>query len=290
MTVQTVMTADAAFTVGGVGYLPYGEFRLDDCPVDPLVRSDLPDLLRAGLLCNDARLERDADQWRIVGDPTEGALAVLAAKAGLDLSCESELRPRTDVIPFESEHRFMATLHHDHAGHGFIYVKGAPEQVLAMCTRERRVGADQSLERAAWEARVEAAAAQGQRVLACAFRALTEERRDLRFADVETGHTLLGLFGIIDPPREEAIRAVAVCRAAGIRVKMITGDHQATATAIAAQLGIGAGADRGAAMTGADIEGLNDAQLRGCSTPMRPSCRSGSTRPRSTPPHGCASW
>ncbi len=260
MTVQTVMTADATFTVGGVGYLPYGEFRLAGTPVDPLARSELPDLLRAGLLCNDARLERDADQWRIVGDPTEGALAVLAAKAGLDLSRESELRPRTDVIPFESAHRFMATLHHDHAGHGFIYMKGAPEQVLAMCTRERCGGADRPLERAAWEARVEAAAAQGQRVLACAFRALTEERRDLRCADVETGLTLLGLFGIIDPPREEAIRAVAACRAAGIRVKMITGDHQATATAIAAQLGIGAG--RGAAMTGADIEGLNDAQLR----------------------------
>ncbi|WP_083925015.1 HAD-IC family P-type ATPase [Lamprocystis purpurea] len=264
MTVQTVMTADAAFTVGGVGYLPYGEFRLDDCPIDPLVQSDLPDLLRAGLLCNDARLERDADQWRIVGDPTEGALAVLAAKAGLDLSRESELRPRTDVIPFESAHRFMATLHHDHAGHGFVYVKGAPEQVLAMCTRERRAGADEPLERAAWEARVEGAAAQGQRVLACAFQALPEERRDLRFADVETGLTLLGLFGIIDPPRDEAIRAVAACRAAGIRVKMITGDHQATATAIAAQLGIGAGAGRGAAMTGADIAGLNDAQLRAC--------------------------
>ncbi len=262
MTVQSVITAERTFQVGGVGYAPHGELRLDGRPVDPLAQDDLLDLLRAGLLCNDARLERDADQWHIAGDPTEGALVVLAAKAGLDPRTESEMRPRTDAIPFESVHRFMATLHHDHAGHGFVYLKGAPERILAMCAWERRAGEDRPLELAAWEAQVEAVAGRGQRVLACAFRAATDGRRDLRFADVEAGLTLLGLFGIIDPPREEAIRAVAACRTAGIRVKMITGDHRATATAIAAQLGVGTGAGTGGAMTGTEIEGLDDAQLR----------------------------
>ncbi|WP_295393590.1 HAD-IC family P-type ATPase [uncultured Thiodictyon sp.] len=261
MTVQSVITAGQIVAVGGAGYAPHGEFCHHDTPIDPLAEGDLLELLRAGLLCNDAQLQRDEEQWHIVGDPTEGALTVLAAKAGLDLPSECGMRPRTDVIPFESEHRFMATLHHDHAGHGFVYLKGAPEQVMAMCTWERHAGEDRPLAHAAWEVHIEALAGRGQRVLACAFQAATADRRDLAFADVASGLTLLGLFGIMDPPREEAIRAVAACRAAGIRVKMITGDHRATAAAIAAQLGIGAAGGGGAAMTGTEIESLSDAQL-----------------------------
>ena len=257
MTVQSVITAAGAFEVGGVGYEPHGEFRPLEPSGEPALPPDLTELLRAGLLCNDAQLERKAGQWQIDGDPTEGSLVVLAAKAGLDAQSEGETRPRTDVIPFESEHRFMATLHHDHAGHGFVYLKGAPERVLTMCTQERHYGEDRPLDLAAWEARIEELAAHGQRVLACAFRPAETDQRELRFADVEGGLTLLGLFGIIDPPREEAIRAIAACRAAGIRVKMITGDHKATALAIAAQLGIGAQA----ALAGAEIETLDDAQL-----------------------------
>jgi magnesium-transporting ATPase (P-type) len=257
MTVQTAVTAASLYTVGGVGYAPYGEFRLDDRPVDPLAHGDLPELLRAGLLCNDARLERVGEQWQIAGDPTEGALVVLAAKAGLEPFIAGETLPRRDVIPFESEHRFMATLHHDHTGHGFIYLKGAPERVLGLCTRERRDGADRPLDHDAWEERIADLAARGQRVLACAFGPGTDGRCDLRFADLEGGLTLLGLLGITDPPREEAIRAVAACRSAGIRVKMITGDHPGTAMAIAAQLGIGAGT----ALTGAEIERLSDPAL-----------------------------
>ena len=227
------MTAAAVFEVGGAGYEPRGEICRAGRGVEPAAEGDLTELLRAGLLCNDARLRRQGAQWSIDGDPTEAALVVAAAKAGLDAEYEGEARPRTDVIPFESEHRFMATLHHDHAGHGFVYLKGAPERVLAMRAQERRDGEDRPLDLAAWEAQVEAVAASGQRVLACAFAPAPPQRRDLRFADVEAGLTLLGLVGIMDPPREEAIRAVAACHAAGIRVKMITGDHKATAIAIA---------------------------------------------------------
>jgi len=257
MTVQSVITSEHAYEVGGVGYEPRGEFRLAGRPVEPGAHPDLQELLRAGLLCNDAVVREKDSQWTIDGDPTEGALVVAAAKAGLDAPLEAEMRPRTDVIPFESEHRFMATLHHDHAGHGFIYLKGAPERVLEMCTQVRVAGEDHPLDRSVWEARIEAVAARGQRVLACAFRPAETDHRDLRFADVEGGLTLLGLFGMIDPPREEAVRAVAACHAAGIRVKMITGDHKATAAAIAAQLGIGADA----ALNGIELEALSDAQL-----------------------------
>ncbi len=257
MTVQSAVTAAGAFEVGGVGYEPHGEFRPESPTGEPAMPPDLTELLRAGLLCNDARLDRREEQWHIDGDPTEGALVVVAAKAGLDAQREGETRPRTDVIPFESEHRFMATLHHDHAGHGFVYLKGAPERVLLMCTQERCNGEDRRLDLAAWEARIDALAARGQRVLACAFRPAQTDQRDLRFADVEAGLTLLGLFGIVDPPREEVIRAIATCSAAGIRVKMITGDHKATALAIAAQLGI----DAESALDGAEIETLDDAQL-----------------------------
>ena len=184
---------------------------------------------------------------------------VAARKAGLDPRLEAEQRPRTDVIPFESEHRFMATLHHDHAGHGFVYLKGAPERVLEMCVQERAAGEDRPLRRDHWERGVEQLAARGQRVLAVAFRAAADEHRALRFEDVEGGLTLLGLFGMVDPPREEAIRAVAECHAAGIRVKMITGDHAATAVAIAARLDIGDGEH---ALTGIELERLGEAELR----------------------------
>jgi magnesium-transporting ATPase (P-type) len=258
MTVQSVITAAHAFELGGVGYEPRGEFRLDGGAVEPGAYPDLQELLRAGLLCNDAQLDRHEDQWRIDGDPTEGALVVAARKAGLEARLEAEQRPRTDVIPFESEHRFMATLHHDHAGYGFVYIKGAPERMLDMCARERVAGDDRPLDRAAWEARIETVAARGQRVLACAFRTAETGHRDLQFADVDGGLTLLGLFGMIDPPRDEAVRAIADCHAAGIRVKMITGDHKATASAIAAQLGIGAET----ALSGVELETLNDTQLR----------------------------
>ncbi len=152
----------------------------------------------------------------MAGDPTEGALVVAAVKAGLDAAIEAERYPRTDVIPFESEHRFMATLHHDHAGHGFVYVKGAPERLLEMCSHERAApeGGVRPLDRDRWQARVEELAARGMRVLALACRAVGSDHRTLGFEDIEAGLTLLGLVGLMDPPRAEAVRAVAACQGA----------------------------------------------------------------------------
>ncbi|CAG0951593.1 H+-transporting ATPase [Rhodocyclaceae bacterium] len=260
MTVQRVVTAGRVFEVDGAGYAPHGGFSVDGAELAPQDAPELADIARAALFCNDAVLHEAGGAWKLEGDPTEGALLTLALKAGLDRHHESESLPRVDAIPFESEHRFMATLHHDHAGHAFAFVKGAPERLLQMCVRQRVAGEDRPLDAGYWHRQVEALAAAGQRVLALAEAPMEKGKRELDFADVEQGLTLLALVGIIDPPRAEAIAAVAQCRAAGIRVKMITGDHGVTARAIGAAMGIG---DGRRVLTGAEIEALDDAALRG---------------------------
>ena len=259
MTVQTLATAAYTVEVSGVGYDPHGGFSLLG---NPIVLTDLPDVMelaRAGMLCNDADLSHVDGVWRINGDPTEGALVTLARKAALDIHFELEMCPRTDVIPFESQHRFMSTLHHDHAGHGFIYIKGAPERVLEMCAFQRSLGEDHPLNSRSWHDRIEQMASRGQRVLAVAFASTNHEHRELRFRDVEQGLTMLGLFGIIDPPRAEAIDAVRQCQQAGIRVKMITGDHLVTARTIGLQMHIGDGKQ---ALSGQILETLSDEELK----------------------------
>jgi len=193
------------------------------------------------------------------GDPTEGALVVLGMKAGVAPPTAAEEFPRIDAIPFESEHRFMATLHNDHDGHKFIYMKGAPEKVLEMCTQQRSKGEDKPIDEAYWQNKFDEIASKGQRILAVAFKAAENTKQELKFSDVTEEMTLLGLCGIIDPPRTEAIKAIERCRSAGIRVKMITGDHVATARAIGIKMGIGDGAS---AVTGEDIENMSDFQIR----------------------------
>jgi magnesium-transporting ATPase (P-type) len=190
----------------------------------------------------------------------EGALVTFACKAGLDPEELRAANPQTDAIPFDAQHRFMATLHHDHAGHAAIHVKGAPERLLSMCTSQHcEEDGARPLDTEWWHARAHEIAAQGQRVIAIATREVSPEMRTLRFEDVEGGLTLLGLVGLIDPPREEAVAAVADCAAAGIRVKMITGDHAGTARAIARQLGL---ANPDAVLTGAEIDALTEDDLR----------------------------
>jgi len=263
MTVQTVIGTDAIFEVSGSGYAPEGGFSREGERADPEAYPLLREVAHAALLCNDAEL-RDTDAgWQLAGDPTEGALLTLAMKAGLDPRQTREALPRSDVIPFESEHRFMATLNHDHDGRGFIYLKGAPERVLALCEAQNSADGEAPLDPDFWHARMEAAAAEGMRLLALAVR--HETTATLNFSDIEDGgFTLLAVLGLADPPREEAIQAVADCRAAGIRVKMITGDHAATALAIGKQLGLGGHSPNEAvrATTGAEIEALDAAQLR----------------------------
>jgi magnesium-transporting ATPase (P-type) len=258
MTVQRVITATQVFEVSGTGYAPHGGLSIAGKEVNIAEHAEMFDLLRAGLLCNDAALHESGGEWHIAGDPTEGALVTLAAKSGLDAVFEHESLPRTDLIPFESEHRFMATLHHDHAGHAFVFVKGAVEQVLEMCHLQRALGEDEALDLAYWHGRMAEAGALGQRVLALAMKIVGDGQRELNFGDMRGGYTLLGMVGISDPPREEAIAAVRDCHEAGIRVKMVTGDHAETARAIATQLGIG----NGHALSGYELDALDEAALR----------------------------
>jgi magnesium-transporting ATPase (P-type) len=262
MTVQKLATAEHVFDISGVGYEPEGGVYLkgtgvsaDDCP-------ELEEIARAAVLCNDAQLNRGADEsWQVAGDPTEGALLAFAVKTGKDPAWEREKRPRTDAIPFESEHRLMATLHHDHKGSGYIYVKGAPERILEMCDRQGGLLENQdALDSGYWHRCAREFAADGLRVLAIAGKLVEDSKREVNFADLENGFTLLALVGIIDPPREEAIAAVKTCTGAGIRVKMITGDHVDTAQAIGERLGIGLGKPT---LSGAQIEAMNDEQLQG---------------------------
>jgi magnesium-transporting ATPase (P-type) len=258
MTVASVATERSLVAVSGAGYAPEGGFAVEGVPRDPEAVPHLVDLARAGVLCADAHLSRGPKGWAVAGDPMEGALVTLALKAGLDPEAERALRPRRDVIPFDAVHRFMAVLC-DAPGAGLIVVKGAPERLLEMCAAQRDTVGDEPIDPAYWRQRAAEIAARGERVLAVATRPAPHGLADFDFAHVETGLTLLGLVGFIDPPRPEAVAAVAECRAAGIDVKMITGDHAGTAEAIARQLGLGNGAP---ALTGAEIDALDDAALR----------------------------
>lgn len=259
MTVQHVVTADGRYHASGVGYAPEGDIVADDGSRDAAGRPDLLAALQAGMLCNDSALERTEDAWRIVGDPTEGALLVLGAKGGLDLAALSAQWPRRDSIPFESENRYMAT-HHCLAGcDDWILVKGAPERVLAMCNRQLGGESPCAIDVDYWRRMANDIAARGLRLLALARKAGKPAHGMLAPSDMEDGFVMLALVGIIDPPRTEAITAVAQCHAAGIRVKMITGDHADTARAVGAQLGIGIGRP---AVTGVEIALMDDAELR----------------------------
>ena len=252
MTVRHVVTAGGVTEIAGSGYVPEGGLS---GPQDRIRDA----LARAALLCNDARLVERDGQWTVLGDPMEGALVTLAAKAGLHAEIERETRSRLDEIPFDAQHRFMATLHDDPDGTRRIFVKGAPERVLAMCKDQADEDGTGAVDPAYWRRHIDAAAAQGERVLGFAT-ALADPRSDrLRFDMVETGLTFLGICGFIDPPRPEAVAAVAECRSAGIAVKMITGDHNGTALAIARQLAI---SDAPKALEGGALDAMPDEALR----------------------------
>ena len=258
MTVQRVYTAAHRYDIGGVGYMPEGDIRGADgqpCAADKA--HDLQELARAGSLCNSASLSQQDGQWTITGDPTEAALLTLAGKVGLQLAREQANLPRVDAIPFSSERRCMGSLHHDHSGHGLIYLVGAPERLLQVCNRQWRDGSPEPLDPRRWHQVLEEGASQGLRMLGLALRPLPAPQHELSYEDLEGDMVLLGLVGMLDPPRDEAIAAIAECHAAGVKVKMITGDHAATAAAIAARLGLGTQPP----LTGADLDQLDDAQL-----------------------------
>ena len=275
MMVQSVATAAGGFDVSGNGYEPKGAFTRDGRPVDPQEDAVLDQLARATLLCNDATLRRGETGWVVDGDPMEGAFVSFAAKAGYDVALTRKQYPRTDEIPFDARHRFMATLHHGHDGKTVLYLKGAPENVIAMCDSALGAQGKEPFDKDAWHRRIETLASRGQRVLALATKAMPEGSRDLTFKDVEDGLVLLGITGLIDPPREEAIAAIGECVDAGISVKVITGDHAATAGAIAGQLGL---PNHRAVMTGEMLETLDEPDFRDAA-------RSTTVFARATPEH-----
>jgi magnesium-transporting ATPase (P-type) len=259
MMVASVAVTGHFFSFDGSGYDPEGSVWLADNRVNGRDHLHLAELARAAASCNDASLHSREGFWTVEGDPMEGALLALAGKVGVDVRRELSARTRTDQIPFDSRHKFMATLHHDHPGHADIFVKGAPEQVLAMCAEQRGAsGNGEALDEAYWTETADNMAVQGQRVLAIATREVEREQTAVGFADVEGGLVLVGLVGLIDPPRTESIEAVAECRRAGIRVKMITGDHAGTAAAIGRLIGLENPDD---VLTGRQLDEMDDAEL-----------------------------
>ncbi len=259
MAVTEVALAEASLTITGEGYSTSGELFLDGQPAGQATPASFGRLARTALLCNDAHLRSEEGNWRVEGDPMEGALLAMAGRAGLNLREERARWRRNDAIPFDAAYRFMATLDHDHEGHAAISVKGAPEAVLAMCDRQDAGGEEvEALDQAFWSERAAVLAGEGQRVLALAWCPVEPTQTVLERSEVDNGLILLGLVGLADPPRPEAIEAVAECRRAGIRVKMITGDHAGTARAIAARVGL-ARPDR--SLTGAEIEHISDEEL-----------------------------
>lgn len=260
MMVSAVVTADRTFQVEGSGYQPEGHFRSEaGKPLDPAADPVLEELSLAALLCNDAGLRHSGEGWTVDGDPMEGALVSLAIKAGHDADAARVNFLRLNEIPFDSRHCYMATLNarNDHAP--VVYVKGAPERILEMCIHVATLDGERQLDPESWHRRIDQLATNGQRVIALARRTTNDSTREITPAAVEQGLTLLGLVGLIDPPRPEAIAAIAECKAAGIRVKMITGDHAATARAIAIQLGL---ADNPTTVTGQELDALEDAAFR----------------------------
>jgi calcium-translocating P-type ATPase len=250
MTVRRIVTATHEILVDGAGYVPEGTLT-------PAPDATARQLITAAALCNDAQLhERDGD-WIVDGDPMEGALLTLALKAQCDPAELRTQQPRRDEIPFDAQHRFMATLH-DSSDGPLLLVKGAPERLLTMsrCQLDGD-GAEQPLDEGHWDAAIARTAASGERVLGFALRRLGQSPQRLDFGDADQ-LLFLGIAGFIDPPRAEATEAVAQCRSAGIAVKMITGDHAATAAAIATQLGI---AEQPQVVTGAELDSVDDAQL-----------------------------
>jgi magnesium-transporting ATPase (P-type) len=260
MTVQAVVVAGSELSVTGTGYRPAGEIvGLETARAGGV----LDECLRAGALCNDSRVAESDGAWHAVGDPTEAALLVAARKGGLDPDRERAQRPRLATIPFRSERAYMATLHGGDDRPPTVYVKGAVERVLAMCASAAGADGPAELDRDAVLDRAHELGARGLRVLALARGPRPTGQPGLDPGDVGELE-LLGLQAMLDPPRPQAARAVAACRGAGIEVKMITGDHAATARSIAARIGLGETADGESApraLTGAEIAACPDSEL-----------------------------
>jgi len=254
MTVTSFSVAGKVYTVEGTGYKPEGEIRFEDEPIEVSKHPVANRLMQVIKACNDAQLTKNEDKWAVDGDPTEGALITLAHKSGY-----GEFDPeRIDHIPFESEHKYMATLN-ELDGERYIFLKGAPEKLMEICETEKTDDSTQKLQNDFWNQEIERQANEGRRLIGAAFKKVDNTVSEIEHEDVESGMIFLGVLGMIDPPRPEAIESIKACKEAGIQVKMITGDHVVTARAIGKELGIGDGTK---AINGQELENMNDEELK----------------------------
>ena len=262
MLVTSVLTDKHSFSLGGEGYSPTGSLSLNEEVIEPSEHHLLDKIARAALLCNDASIKLSGDTWQAVGDPMEGALLAFSGKVGLQSAQENKIWSRTDVIPFDADHRYMATLNHNHDGESYVFIKGAPERILAMCAKQVSSQSETEtslLDLEYWQKQADSIASAGQRVLAFGYIPLESHQSVLSREAIDGNVQLLGMLGMIDPPREEAIKAVAECHSAGIKVKMITGDHAGTALAIAKKIGL---TNIQTVLTGKEIDRLDDLALQ----------------------------
>jgi magnesium-transporting ATPase (P-type) len=249
MTVQSIWTPYESFFVTGIGYSPEGQiFPQSVCAPNKEDNKGIHEILLAAVLCNDASIEQRENRWIAHGDPTEIALIVASRKRGFH---EDSLRmewPRVDVIPFVCEKRIMATLNNSPSNEKMIFLKGAPETVIEICQSD-----PQSI-----HTEVENMTRQGMRVIAVAKKNLSTDHQSLEEHDIKEGFVLLGLVGMMDPPREGALESIKACQEAGITVKMITGDHPLTASVIGHELGL---IGNKKVITGLELDQLNSNEL-----------------------------
>ncbi len=260
MTVKIIYDGKDTYEVEGSGYTPEGKILYEGFPINMKEKHHLINVLRIGLLCNESSVYLEDGDYKIEGDPTEAALIISAIKGGLEIEVEKERYKQIALIPFESERGYMATLH-IHKGKKYIYVKGAPERVIEMCIRD---GYGNDIDREKILTKATEFAKRGLRVLAFAYREVSDDIEELTCKEVEKcdaihGLVFAGLQGMIDPPRPEAIEAIKGCKKAGIRVIMITGDHAVTAKAIGEMLGIGESKSK--VLTGKDLSKMSDEEL-----------------------------
>lgn len=254
MTVTSVITADKEYEVEGTGYRPKGDITHKGNVVNVEDEPVLLQFIQAAKASNNAEVYEKDGQWKITGAPTEGAMLTLSHKAGLE-----QFNPeRIDSVPFESEHKYMATLNRVE-NNVFVFLTGAPDKLLGFCTKQYTQDGLQEIDKAYWEQKMEQIAKKGQRMLGVAFEKADDNLAKIDKDSCEKNKVFLGVTGIVDPPRDEVLEAIKECKSAGVQVKMITGDHAVTAKTIGRQIGIGDGEK---AMTGAQLEEMTDEQLR----------------------------
>ncbi|WP_344773472.1 HAD-IC family P-type ATPase [Gryllotalpicola kribbensis] len=263
MTARAVRTAARAYEIEGTGYAPLGAVTREGAPAPASANADLRILAEAVAVCNDARVVGSGGDWSVVGAPTEGALAVLGLKAGVDPG----VWRREAEVPFDSETKYMAVLARDASGEASVFLKGAPDRVLTRATTQTQPdGSSAPIDVEHWQRQISELGRRGLRVLAAARRRPGAGQSTLAHADLETGFEFIGVVGIVDPPRPEAIEAIATSHRAGVAVKMITGDHPDTALSIAREMGItepgAAGRAEPRVLTGAQLEAMSDDELR----------------------------